>query len=57
MYQRKVVRHEIVHAYLEESGLSANFEMKPLGIPETIVDWVAIQAPKMFKTFKELNVL
>ena len=56
-FQRKVIRHEIVHAYLEESGLSTNVENPPLGVPETYVDWFAIQAPKIYRTYAELGVL
>lgn len=56
-FQNKVIRHEIIHAYFEESGLSVNVENPPLGIPETYIDWFAIQAPKIFKTFMELGVL
>lgn len=56
-YQKTVLRHEIIHAFMEESGLSANFEHKPVGIDETTVDWFAIQSPKIFKVFKELDLL
>lgn len=56
-YQKKCLRHEIIHAFMEESGLSVNFEHKPIGIEETTVDWFAIQSPKIFKVFQELNIL
>lgn len=49
-YQRKVVRHEIIHAFLYESGLSMN----SWGNNEEIVDWIAIQFPKMYKAFEKL---
>lgn len=50
-YLETVVRHEIIHAYLYESGLHdyAN--------DERIVDWVAIQFPKMKEAFSELKVI
>lgn len=57
VYQRKVLRHEIIHAFHFESGLQENLECKPYGFPETLVDWFAIQSPKIFKVFEELNIL
>ena len=55
---RKQLRHEIIHAFLAESGLQANFEhYKQFGHEETIVDWFAIQFPKIMKVFKELEIL
>lgn len=56
-YKKSCVRHEIIHAFMEESGLSANFEHKSIGIEETTVDWFAIQSPKIFKVFAELDLL
>ena len=56
-FQKKCLRHELTHAFMEESGLSVNFEHKPIGIEETMVDWFAIQSPKIFKVFQELNIL
>ena len=55
---RKQLRHEIIHAFLAESGLQANFEhYKQFGHEETIIDWIAIQFPKMIKAFKSVNAL
>ena len=55
---KKQLRHEIVHAFLSESGLQANYEhYKQFGHEETIVDWFAIQSPKIFKVFQELDIL
>lgn len=56
-HRKKTVRHEIIHAYFNESGLAENFENKRYGIPETLVDWFAIQSPKIYKTFAELDIL
>lgn len=52
-YLKATVRHELIHAFLDESGLqgcswAGNEEM---------VDWFAIQFPKIVKVFKELDVL
>lgn len=55
---KKQLRHEIIHAYLSESGLQSNFEnCEHWGHNETMVDWMAIQFPKIYKTYKELNIL
>ena len=52
------LRHEIVHAYLYESGLRENSEKQYAWADnEEMVDWFAIQGPKIFKTYKELGVL
>lgn len=56
-YRKKTFRHEVIHAYHFESGLSENFENKQYGFSETLVDWFAYQSPKIFKTFEELGVL
>lgn len=58
-YRRKLIRHEIIHAFLFESGLHecANWEVKDSSHNEQIVDWFAIQSPKIFKVFQELDIL
>lgn len=56
-YQKKVMRHEIIHAFFNESGLSECFEHKQWGHEETTVDWFAIQSPKIFKVFEEVGCL
>lgn len=56
-YQNKTLRHEIIHAFFFESGLAENFKNEQFGISETIVDWFAIQSPKIFKIFQELDIL
>lgn len=55
--RRKNLRHELIHAYMGESGLQANFYHPEYGHDETTVDWFAIQFPKIYKTFKELDIL
>ena len=47
---KKVIRHEIVHAFLFESGLSDN---SPWAQDEEMVDWIAIQGPKMYAAWRE----
>ena len=56
VYRNKVLRHEIIHAYLFESGLHENFQMRD-GHDETIIDWMAVQFPKMLKTFEEAGCM
>jgi hypothetical protein len=53
VYQRKVARHEIIHAFLNESGLQEECEW----ICEEMVDWWAAQLPKIFKAFQDTKVL
>ena len=57
VYRKKVMRHEIIHAFLFESGLHENFEHKSWGHEETMVDWIAVQFPKMQKVFEEAGCL
>ena len=57
VYRRKILRHEIIHAFLFESGLHENFEHNQWGHDETMIDWVAAQFPKLTKAFKEVGIL
>jgi hypothetical protein len=43
LYANDVLRHEIVHAFIEESGLSDQYQN------ETIVEWIAKMAPKILE--------
>lgn len=56
-YRKKILRHEIIHAFFFESGLHENFENDQFGVSETIVDWVAVQFPKMLEAFKEVGCI
>lgn len=57
--QKKTVRHELFHAFLNESGLqwNSNAPDKAWARNEEMVDWFAIQSPKIFKVFQELGVM
>lgn len=58
-YRRQLLRHEIVHAFLNESGLNASAST-PAGSwakHEEMVDWIAIQFPKIMKAFQEVGAL
>lgn len=47
----EVMRHEIFHTFFRESGLDDYCHN------EQLVDWLAVQSPKIFKVFQELGVL
>ena len=52
-YQRKVIRHELTHALLFESGLACNSWAEN----EEVVDWIAIQFPKLQALFNSADCL
>lgn len=57
-YRKKVLRHEIIHAFLYESGLWNNSgNVVSWATSEEITDWIAIQFPKMQKVFEEVGCL
>ncbi len=57
-YRKKVLRHEIIHAFLYESGLWNNSgTAESWGTSEEITDWFAIQSPKIMEVFQELGVV
>ncbi|MBQ6479569.1 MAG: hypothetical protein IJI45_00495 [Anaerolineaceae bacterium] len=56
-YIKEVKRHEIVHAFLYESGLGNDFKHPDYGHDETQVDWIALQFPKMIKAFEAADAL
>lgn len=57
-YSKKVLRHEIIHGFLYESGLWNNSgTVDAWGKSEEITDWIAIQFPKMLKAFNEVDAL
>lgn len=56
---KETLRHEIIHAFLNESGLQddANQYVGAWPKNEEMIDWFAIQSPKIFKVFSELGIL
>ncbi len=54
LQEQKVIRHEIIHAFLYESGLAENSDWAQ---NEEMVDWFAKQAPKLCKAWQEANAL
>ncbi|WP_458398463.1 hypothetical protein [Anaerotignum sp.] len=57
VYIKKVLRHEIIHAFLFESGLHVNFKHDEWGHDETMIDWFAVQYPKLTVAFKAADCL
>lgn len=56
-YQKKVARHEIIHAFHLESGIHESFSFRSDGFPESITDWFAVQGPKIYEVWKEAGAL
>ena len=57
VHMKKVLRHEIIHAFMFESGLAENWEHKDYGQEETVVDWFAIQGPKIYRAWTEAGAV
>lgn len=58
LLQKKTLRHEIIHAFLFESGLSSNTSYcGAWAESEELVDWMAIQYPKILKVFNDVGAL
>lgn len=57
--ETQTIRHEIVHAFLFESGLRESSHGIEHGwaVDEEIVDWMANQIPKIYKAFEEVGAL
>lgn len=57
--QKETLRHEIVHAFFDESGLGSS-SIRVDGAwakNEEMVDWIALQGPKIFKAWQEAGAL
>lgn len=50
----ETLRHELVHAFFHESGLGTQCDYAR---EEELIDWIALQLPKMTKVCKELEIL
>ena len=56
--ENTTLRHEIIHAFLNESGLEWNSNgSNHWAKNEEMVDWIAIQFPKMQKCFEMAGCL
>ncbi len=57
-YTREILRHEIIHAFLFESGLGYNTEKaRHWAMNEEMVDFFALQFPKIMKAMKKAGAL
>ena len=56
LYRKHILKHEIIHAFLIESGLGDQWEHKPMGHEETVVDWFAYMYPKIKEVFDLLGL-
>ena len=57
--EKQILRHEIIHAFFNESGLQES-GLQYSGSwarNEEMVDWIALQFPKLMKAFKEADAL
>lgn len=56
-YEKETLRHEVVHAYFNESGLKDCTTRTPEGWSkfEELIDWIAIQGKKITKTWSEVE--
>ena len=57
--QKQTLRHEIVHAFFDESGLMDSSSMVecPWSKNEEMVDWIANQGAKIYKAWQEAGCL
>ena len=54
----RILRHEIIHAFIYESGLWCNsFGVSNWARNEEMTDWFAMQFPKIYAVYKKLNIL
>jgi len=57
--QNKTLRHEVMHAFMYESGLWRNAATidESWAMNEEMVDWIAIQLPKILKVCNQLEIM
>lgn len=56
--KKEILRHEILHAFLRESGLQQNTaETYAWAMNEEMIDWFAVQHPKIQKAFEEAGAI
>ena len=58
-YRKYLIRHELVHAFLFESGIGADtlWDIAGQEHPEHMVEWIAMQFPKLVKVFEQAGAL
>lgn len=57
-YEKKVTRHEIIHAFMYESGLWVNsHDVESWATDEEMTDFFAIQGVKIYEAWREAKCL
>lgn len=57
-HHKNILRHELIHAFLYESGLGGNSAgVTAWATNEEMIDWFALQMPKLIKAFKETGCI
>lgn len=55
---KATIRHELLHAFMYESGLDVcSNDVTGWARNEEMIDWFAIQSPKIFKIYSEGDLL
>lgn len=55
---KTTVRHELIHAFLNESGLQCSSNSTEAWAKnEEMVDWFAVQMPKLLKAYKKAGCI
>lgn len=56
--QKKVLRHEVVHAFLAECGLDENSLVldDAWAVNEEMVEWISVMIGKIMRSFRELGI-
>lgn len=59
MKLKELLRHEIIHAFITESGLGVNAIVfnGAWVMNEEMIDWFAIQSPKIYNVFEQLDLI
>lgn len=53
---KATLRHEVIHAFIYESGLYGNsLGVDAWALNEEMVDWIALQFPKILKIYQQLG--
>ena len=57
--EKRILRHEIIHAFLNESGLadSSFCYNESWATNEEMVDWIANQGIKLYKAWEQANAI
>lgn len=58
-YRKTIMRHELIHAFLFESGIGGDCKWDFPGDehPEHMVEWISMQFPKILKAFQTVGAL